>query len=89
MVPCSFYNHCIVSCSLNFKPSSCTDSTISPRVLNETNLSKINDKLIECSVLFDLVDVYNDVNDKFHTLSEIVVGIVDDFAPIKKLKCNI
>ena len=49
----------------------------------ETNLSKINDKLLERISLFDLVYVYDDVNDKFLTFSDIVVGIVDEFAPVK------
>ena len=39
--------------------------------------------------LFDLVDVYDDINDKFHSFSEIVVGIVDKFAPIKKFRLKI
>ena len=86
IVPCSFSNHCIVACSLNFKPLSCASSTISARILNETNLYKINDKLLERISLFDLVDVYDDVNDKFLTFSDIVVGIVDEFAPIKKFR---
>ena len=46
----------------------------------------INEKLIECIALFDLVDAYDDVNDKFHTFSKIVVGIVDKLAPIKKFR---
>ena len=32
------------------------------------------------------MNVYDDVNDKFHTFSVIVVGIVDEFAPIKKFR---
>ena len=48
-VPYPFSNHCIVACSLNFKSSSCAASTISARVLNENNLSKINDRLTECA----------------------------------------
>ena len=86
VVPCPFSNHCIIACSLNFKPSSHAASTISARVLNEINLSKINHKLTECTALFDLVDVYDDVNDKFHTFCDIVVGIVDEFAPIKNFR---
>ena len=63
VVPCPFSNHGIVSCSLNFKSSSCAASTISDRVLNETNLPTINDRLSECAALTDLVDTYDDVND--------------------------
>ena len=80
--PCPFSNHCTVACSLNFKPLSCASSAISARVLNETYLSKINDKLLERIFLFDLVDVYDDFNDKFLTFSDIVVGIVDEFVPV-------
>ena len=42
--------------------------------------------MTECAALFDLVDVYDYVNYKFHTFCEIVVGIVDKFAPIKKFR---
>ena len=89
VVPCPFSNHCFIACSLNFKPSSCSASTISARVLNEKNLSK----LVECATLFDLVDIYDDINDIYHTFSKIVVDIVDEFAPIKKFRlkkdCNV
>ena len=30
--------------------------------------------------------MYDDVNDKFHTFCDIVVGIVDEFAPIKNFR---
>ena len=40
VVPCPFSNHCFIACSLNFKPSSCSASTISARVLNEKNFFK-------------------------------------------------
>ena len=30
--------------------------------------------------------MYDDVNDKFHTFCEIVVGIVEEFAPIKQFR---
>ena len=86
VVHCPFSYHCIIACSLNFKPSSHAASTISAKVLNEINLSKINHKLTECTALFDLDDVYDDVNDKFHTFCDIVVGIVDEFAPIKNFR---
>ena len=84
VIPCPFSNHCFVACSFNLKPPSSAASTISARVLNEKNLSMINNKLVECSTLFDIVDVYDDVNDKFHTFCKIVADIVDEFAPIKK-----
>ena len=63
VVSSPFSNHCIVACSLNFNQSSCAASTISARVLNEANLCKINHKLTECIALFDLEDVYDDIND--------------------------
>ena len=46
IVPCPFSNNCIVACLLNFKQLSSASSTISARVLNETNLSKINDQCL-------------------------------------------
>ena len=76
VVPCPFSNHCFIACSLNFKSSYCAASTISARVLNDKNLSKINKKLVECATLFNLVDLYDDINDKYHTFSKIVVDIV-------------
>ena len=81
-----FHQKHINTLSLNFKPSSCASSSISARVLNDKNLSMTNEKLIECIALFGLVYVYDAVNDKFHSLSKIVVGIVDEFAPIKKFR---
>ena len=40
------------------------------------------------ALLYDLVDIYEDVNDKFHSFYDNVVGIVDEFAPVKNSVSN-
>ena len=89
VVPFPFSNQWFIPCLFNFKPLFCTASKILARVLNEIdekNRAMINNKLAECATVFDLVDINDDVNDKFHTFFKIVVMIVDEFVPVKKIR---
>ena len=57
--------------------------TVTARVLNDKRLSVISNHLSDRLVLFDLIDIFDDINDKFHMFSKVIVDIVDEIAPIK------
>lgn len=55
-------------------------------VLNERNLVRIREHVENNISLFDIVDIFNEPDDKFSALCTVLRDLIDEIEPIKKFR---
>ena len=82
---CPFSDHNFVLSSLAFESGKNLPPENTPgRCLSDENLIKINQKIELADLAF--LDKENDINENWLKFKETLLGIIDDVAPIKKIK---
>ena len=84
VVPCPFSNHAFILTICNFSICTSNSGAFRARVLNEVNLERIRVELKNINT--DFIEVFDDVNDRWAALKQLLLNIIDDVAPLKNFR---
>ena len=82
--PYPYSNNCIVAISLKLRTAKNLAHTIKDRVHNGRSFSSIRDKLSENIFLFNLIDIYDDINDKIYNFN--IFLLIDEIASVQSFR---
>lgn len=89
VVPCPFSDHNFVFTSLDLDSTSLSKSYVESRILNDKTLNLIKSELsliVSKSDIFSVAEVFDDVDDRWEAIKLLIIGVIDTFAPLKKIR---
>lgn len=86
VIDCPFSNHSFVFVQVKFNVTQQKSKTVIARVLNDRNLDQIKQYLESNINLFDIIDLFDEPDEKFFAFTKILGDIIDSIAPLKKFR---